>query len=397
MSYTISPNMSLPIPTVAGEPGPNYAIDINQALSLIDQHNHSAGSGVQITPSGININQALSMQNNFLTSAAGITFQLQSSTPAAQTLYVAAGSEGTPLPDLFYYDGSNIVQITAGGQVNATAASIPGESYAGGSFIWRQTQSSLPTTPANFDIGSVTIRPNIAATTNGVTITNSVSLASAFSLILPPSLPGSQSIVTLDNSGNIATPAVYPITTAGISSSAGILGTQLANNTITATQIANNTITATQIANHTITTTQISNTAGILPSQMTYSLVQASSTGVFSSSSTGFTTVTSLTITGQGRPIDVQFYSNTGNLIDGYVEVPASATVSYRITNTSVPYRFATGCFTNPGATVARFPVSSMNCMDYNAPSVSANYALEMATSSGTFKVVNAIMLAVVR
>ena len=36
MSFTNSPNMNLPIPTVGGEPGPNYATDVNSSLTLVD-------------------------------------------------------------------------------------------------------------------------------------------------------------------------------------------------------------------------------------------------------------------------------------------------------------------------------------------------------------------------
>ncbi len=123
-------------------------------------------------------------------------------------------------------------------------------------------QGAGSTTPANFDIGSITLRPNVAATTFGVVLGPPSGIGSQYNINLPL-LPASQSIVTIDNSGVMAAPGVYPITAASI-----------ANQTITAAQIATQTITATQIADHTITTTQISNTAGITGAQLATATVQ---------------------------------------------------------------------------------------------------------------------------
>ncbi len=51
--------MSLIAPNPAGtanpETGPQYALDQNQTFLIIDGHTHGPGSGVQITPSGLNI------------------------------------------------------------------------------------------------------------------------------------------------------------------------------------------------------------------------------------------------------------------------------------------------------------------------------------------------------
>lgn len=202
--FTISPNMSLNIPTVGQEPGPQFAFDVNTSLTLIDQHDHTPGRGVQITPAGININTALSLNGNNLTNALNISFNSQSSSSVLQALYVAPGTETPPLQDLWYNDSAgNAVQLTSNGLVNATIASLPGESYAGGTFFWKQGTGS--TTPANFDIGFITIRPNVALTTFGVTLTPPSAIASAYNIALPL-LPSVNSFMAIDNSGNITTP-----------------------------------------------------------------------------------------------------------------------------------------------------------------------------------------------
>jgi hypothetical protein len=58
------------------------------------------------------------------------------------------------------------------------------------------------------------------------------------------------------------------IKNADVDAAASIVGTKLANNTITATQIANNTITATQIANNTITDAQVNAAAAIAKTKL---------------------------------------------------------------------------------------------------------------------------------
>lgn len=242
MSTTTSPNMNLIVPTAGQEPGPTYATDINTDIGIVDQHDHSPGNGVQITPAGMNINAALSFQSNYATNVNGVNLIVNTADTTLQSLYVKNGTESpAPIADLWYNDGAgNAIQITANGGINATSASIPGESFAFGTFFWKQGAGS--TTPANFDIGSVTIRPNVAATTFGVTLTPPTSISSAYTINLP-ALPAAASFLTIDNSG---------VMTASPFLANGITAANIANNTITAAQIANATITTTQIAANTI-------------------------------------------------------------------------------------------------------------------------------------------------
>lgn len=211
----ISPNMSLPVPVPGVDPGPDYANNLNQSLNIVDGHTHAPGSGVQVTPLGLNINTDLSFQNHDATTIAGVTFSAPAPSSTTTRLYTNAQSGGG-ITDLFFNDGAGtVIPITKGGIVNSVASSIPGESYGGGTFTWVQGAGS--TTPANFDIGSVTIRPNTAMTTNGVVLSPPAAIASQYTLALPP-LPSSQKIMTLDDSGNITAPYVVDNSTIVISS-----------------------------------------------------------------------------------------------------------------------------------------------------------------------------------
>lgn len=208
MSTTTTPNMNLVVPGVSTEPGPAWAQEINADLGILDQHNHSPGQGVQITPSGLNINTDLSFNQNNITDLKTINFAAQSA-PLAGTapnlgcLYVAGN-------ELVYNDeNGNVVPITNNGSVNAGAGSITGlpsgtasATFSSGTFIWQQSTN----TAATMDGGPVIIR-NTTASSPGVTLQPISGLATNYSLTLPI-IPGAASALAIDAVGNIS-----PITT----------------------------------------------------------------------------------------------------------------------------------------------------------------------------------------
>lgn len=206
MPYTTSPNMSLQIPSVGTQPGPDYAQNVNTSLSLIDQHDHSSGSGVQITPDGLNIISDLTFNANNAIDLRSVRFESQGTPISDPTdlgcLYVAD-------EDLYYNDtAGNQVRITIGGQVNSSAGSITGlvapasASYSSGSstFTWESDVN----TPAAMDNGPVTVR-ELVLNGEGVTLTAPAGLSASYDLTFPAALPGTDSYLTVDSSGNIGT------------------------------------------------------------------------------------------------------------------------------------------------------------------------------------------------
>ena len=253
MASTISPNMSLTIPTVGNQPGPDYAFNVNASLTLIDQHDHTPGRGVQITPAGLNINDDLDMQEHDVINVNALVLTSQTSNSTLQALYVAPGTESPVINDLWFNDGNgNAVQLTSGGLVNATIGSLPGQSYAGGTFFWKQGTGS--TTPANFDIGSITIRPNVAATTYGVTISPPPGISSAYSVFLPQLPIGSEKIMSMNTSGEmLALVDVDNVTLQWTSNTLsiknfGVDTAQLANLSVTTAKIDDQAVTAAKLA-----------------------------------------------------------------------------------------------------------------------------------------------------
>lgn len=363
MSFTLSPNMSLPIPGVGTEASPTYAFDINSALTIVDGHNHTPGSGVQITPQGININTSFTFNNNLATNLQGTVFALQASNSSTSgTVYTKLGTEPTPLQDLFYFDGSNVVQLTAGGNVNATAANIPGESYAGGTFTWVQGTGS--TVPANFDIGSITIRPNVAATTNGVTVTPPSAISSAYNLALP-TIPLATSFLQIDTSGNISPgPAI----------SGGITSSNIAAGTITGGVGGN-------IASSTIDTTNIATT----------NLVQSPTCGTFNASGTSSVTITSFSISinsAAGKPFEICVVPDGFGGISTMFVAATTLSSSFAIVSlirdsTLIGQQTIGGTVQGSPSSQLNYPPSSLSFIDIPAAGFH-NYTMQVATTSSS-------------
>ena len=396
--------MSLVIPTVGGDFSPNYAIEINQSLTTIDSHNHTPGSGVLITPQAININTALTFANNLASNLQGVNFFLQGTAPTTgKTLYVKNGTEGTPLPDLWYYDGSNQIQITSGGTLASVPTTVAGLSYAGGTFSFVQGAGS--TTPAGLSSGPVSISPQTAgaASVEAVVVNPPSTISSIYDLYLPL-IPSSTSFLTIDTSGNI---------TGSVSTSGGITGANIGPGQITSANIANSTITAFQIAANTIvegnivpgtiTTASISPTAGITVGQLAGVTVAGTSISSFSTSSTSFVGAATFSITSVGRPIDIVFRGTSGTV--GASRIQASGT-----TNPTIYFLVlnnTTGSVINSGMAeinqvangfVLSMPASMMNCIDYTSPAGLNTYELFLAANSGcTVTIANVIMEGLVR
>ncbi len=280
MSNTItSTNMSLPIPIPGVDAGPDYANNLAACLVTLDSHNHTPGSGIQLTPASLNINSAVAFNGYSATSLSAVVFQAQPSLATELATYVIGN-------DLYYNDGSgNVVRITQSGSVTGATGTITGlpsgtagAAYSAGTFTF--TSASL--TGANLDGASVVLRNN-SASSKGLTLSPPNAMAANYGLTLP-SLPASTLFLTLDNTGALTT-------------SNSIQGTQIATGSLVGGQLANATITGTQIAAATVTKAN----------QVAVGQQVSSSSGSYSMTSSTFADVTNLTvtITTSGRPVRI--------------------------------------------------------------------------------------------
>lgn len=220
MATITSPNMNLPVPVVGQEPGPEYATDVNNSLNLIDAHNHSPGSGVQVTPDGLNINTALTFNTNAATNLAYLNLVPQSIVPGLNTIY----EQGV---DLFYVDGiGNNIRITQGGGVAGTPGSIANltppasASYvsAASTFVF-QSNTNIA---ANLDAASLLMR-NISPNSTFALTLQPPTLGANYSITLPPT-PGSTSFLQMAPNG---------VQSASVAVSQGIQDSNIASATLT--------------------------------------------------------------------------------------------------------------------------------------------------------------------
>lgn len=226
-NVVISPNMNMPVPVVAVEPGPDWATDINASLSIVDSHNHTPGQGVPITPAAININTDLPMNNNNLTSARTLRFSPQGSAPANPA---DLGCLVEISDDLYFIDGAgNVVRLTQSGAPAGATGTITGlpsgtasASFAGTTFTFQSSTN----TPASLAVGPTKIAQAVTSG-KGVTISANVAQAADYDLTLPIALSSSsQGFVVSDASGNLSfDPLAWidytPTLTAGVTLNAG--------------------------------------------------------------------------------------------------------------------------------------------------------------------------------
>lgn len=217
--------MNLTIPGVGTENSPQWATDINASLSAIDSHNHSSGEGVQITPNGLNINADLAFQDNNATTlrSARFTPQLSVLTGALDVgcLYVVNN-------ELYYNDvtGGHNVQLTLNGVVNATSSGISSgtatAAFAAGVLVVKSSSSS----GADILMQSVVLT-NSGNLTNQLTL-QAPTLSGSITETLP-SIPASQSFMTIDASGNMAAyaPVANGITGSNVVSNINLPGTSV--------------------------------------------------------------------------------------------------------------------------------------------------------------------------
>jgi hypothetical protein len=200
--------MFLTLPVVTVTIGPDWANQLNLALTAVDAHDHTTGYGKKITPLALNINSDLTMGGNNLIGLRSLILNDQTATLAGasdlRSLYAYAN-------DLYYNNGSGTpVRITNGGDLNASSIGGIGGDYGSSTALaaYYNTSHSFVFTRstgigANLDSSSITIREPVSSA-EGVKLKSPTSLAASYNWIFPAALPGAKKILTLDNSGNVA-------------------------------------------------------------------------------------------------------------------------------------------------------------------------------------------------
>jgi len=199
-----TPNMNLNLPTVTVTPGPTWANNINTALTVVDGHNHTSGSGVKVPAAGLNINADLSFAANNATNLRSVrlsnTGGVISGANDLSCIYSSGG-------DLYWNSGGGIpVQLTIGGALNASSiGGIGGDYSTSGATV---SYSSLNQTytfwqssgvSALMDMGTIKLHPiGVSFYTQ---IQANPSLSANYTWTLPTANPATSSAIVVDNTG----------------------------------------------------------------------------------------------------------------------------------------------------------------------------------------------------
>lgn len=381
-----SPNMNLTLPGVATEPGPAWATELNSSLTVIDSHNHAPGSGVQINPSGLNINSSLTFNNQQAIALQATVFQQQAS--ALSTLYnsLFVQTDGNLYFEPGY--GGTPIQITNAGTVNVVSSGISDGMGSTASFVAHQlVVSSATNTPGNILAGSIFIGQNVSGSNYVELSPPSAVSGGSYTLVLP-AIPTSASFLTLDTSGNIGTisqtsvfvqtaniaPGAVTGGTGGSIASATITGANIAASTITGSNIASATITGSNIASGTITDGNIASVsgnaidAGTTPVSAMADVLSTSNfaqTGTINGSFSINSTPTVLGTTGtlaavEGRPFFISLVSTTSG--GGYFSNSTGSPIIH-INGTNGGTKFKNWYMSFSGTT--NIPCGALTIIDY--------------------------------
>lgn len=196
-----TPNMNLITPTIGVNSGLEWEQSLNANSQIIDQHNHSIGSGVQINVSGLNLTSDLPLNNNNLISTKSVCYYVQVA-PLSGGIYI--GCTYVSGVDLYYNDiNGNQIQITAGGVVNATSSGISSGTATASFSASVLIVNAASNTPANIQGGSILIGNPGVSGSKFITLSAPNPVAANYGLVLP-TIPAQTNVMTLDSSGNMS-------------------------------------------------------------------------------------------------------------------------------------------------------------------------------------------------
>jgi hypothetical protein len=338
-----TPFMSLTLPVVSVTLGPLWAAELNAALTLVDQHDHSSGNGVAITPAGLNINADLEFNSNNAIELRSTRYDNEGSplngVNDIRCMYVSGG-------DLYYNNAAGTaIQLTSGAGLNAAsiggiggdfATSTAAVTYSNITKAFTFTRSTGVN--ANLDLANLSIREAVSSA-NAITLKSPSSLGAGYNWIFPTAVPsaGQTKILTLDSAGQVA--AVYDTDGATLEVSSNTL--RVKDLGIVTAKLNDLVVTTVKIADLNVTTGKLAALSVTRAKQEAVGQQISSSCGNFVVSSTSYIAVTNLsvTITTTGRPVQVGLQADgsvnqsviscsyTGGIPDIYVEILRDSTV----------------------------------------------------------------------
>lgn len=201
-----TPNMQLSLPIPSVTLGPVWAEELNIALELIDLHDHTSNKGVKVPTAGLNINADLSFAGNAALSLKHVGISSDSIDPVIPgAIYVKNGD--------LYFTSSTVtaVQLTDGTSIKGVTGNISGLGDGGSSAAFNDFTEDFTfkfnsgDKFAAMNIGEVRMYPfdGVNAYSNPITLKAPLSLASAYQITLPESLPLADNVMSITSAGVI--------------------------------------------------------------------------------------------------------------------------------------------------------------------------------------------------
>lgn len=324
-----TPHMNLDLPTVSTTIGPDWAQQLNEAIGSdgtgIDGHDHSPGKGVPITPAGMDVTDDIDMQEHTLLNTLSVDFVSQTvALDGTNQVYVLDG-------DFYMLDGNGVsIRITENGAISAASfgaitglTSPASASFATDTFTWLYDTSKY----ALMASGPLLLRRDGETSPHRIKITPPASLASDYDLTLPAALPGSNSYLYSDATGQLAfstTALLNSVDTAAIQSQS-VTTAKIADGNVSTVKIAGSAITTAKILDANVTRAKLAAVGQQVSSSATYTLITAATW----SDVTGAT----VTITSSGRPIVVKAVpaSTSASSLNAYNNSAGTVTAGWRL------------------------------------------------------------------
>lgn len=207
--------MQMDLPVVSTTLGPTWAAELNAALGVVDEHDHTSGKGKQVPSAGININADLTFAG-----WAAINLKYSGYVPEGGSLAATyTNAIYSVNGDLYWNNGTGqAVKVTDGATINA--ASIGGiggdyggvgvpaaENYEQGSDTYHFYEDPTAPTPLYSDIKATGVRfvnDGFVGTQYEAKIINPTNQTENYTIKLPTAIStaGSGKLLKIDSFGN---------------------------------------------------------------------------------------------------------------------------------------------------------------------------------------------------
>lgn len=210
-----TPNMGLTLPTEGGDSG-TWDEKLNDALDLVDAHDHSTGKGPKVTQAGINLTGDLEHNGNSATELKSVEFSLVAS--SSMTGHVRGLWWNSADNELYIRtNGGTDVQLTSGGSLNISITGAIGGDYdsvsalldyddATDTYRLRQQVGAAVRQYGRAATGGVDLyeykgHPTAGVPTTRVRLSSPAGLGGSYELVFAGALPGSTSLVQVSAAG----------------------------------------------------------------------------------------------------------------------------------------------------------------------------------------------------